>query len=201
MAVTKIQARHAALTYSTTAVTYDVAAAIYSETYGSTTSELKNITLTIPETDAEQTLLLGTGPARTLGANTNSPGVTTGVVVATFQNAMLTPKGAGPWMLEGTMVLTGDEQISHDLGITGTATPSSTKRYAVGDIASNNWNRVLVGCVLVNLNNGSEQVAAALTNVWFTKIGTIKPTGADGYFEVDFSLMCKTMDGAMQYKD
>ena len=50
------------------------------------------------------------------------------------------------------------------------------------------------------LNNGSEDMSVGMSNLWVTKMGDIKPTGADGHFEVDFAMECLPQDGAIEWK-
>lgn len=202
MAVTKFQSRHCTGAYITTAVTYDSSTALEDEAMTANIAELKNLEITIPESSVEQIRCAGNYP-QTIGANARTVGTATGVTPGYFQNMMMHQASATNWKVSGTAVFTGDEQFSHILGV-GTSqaisgSPAGT-RYAIGDYTSAGAiSHNLVGGIRALYANGSESVGVMLTNVWITKIGAIKPTGADGHFEFDFEAECLPKDGAIEW--
>jgi len=202
MAVTKFSARHLTGAYVTTAVTYDASTALEDETMTANIAELKNLEIMPPEGAVETINCAGTY-AQTIGASHRTVGAATGVTPGYFQNAMMYQKSATNWKGTGTAVFIGDEQFAHVLSV-GTSqavsgTPAGT-RYAMGDYASTGAiSHNLLGGIRALYNNGSETVVVMLTNVWITKPGSIKPTGADGYFEFDFEFECLPKDGAWEF--
>lgn len=203
MAVTNFKARQATVAYATGAITWDASTNISLETFTGDVSEIKNVTLTVPEMGTEKIPCLGS-IAQTIGANHRTAGTATGIVAATFQCMALIPTSVSNWKIEGTAVLTGDEQFSHILGLdsgSAIADTHASHRYALGNLSSGAFARNFLGTVRVFLNNGSEETTVGMTNVMVTKIGDIKPTDASGHFEVDFSIECLTKDGAIEWKD
>lgn len=198
MVVTKFQSRHATLAYATGALTWDATTLIDGETM-TPIVEIKDVTVTTPEHGVETLPCLG-NTAQTIGANTRTAGTATGIIGATFQNKALVATSLGNWKFEGTLVCIGDEQFQHILGLdSGTAITGGT-RYAVGNIhTSFYWAKNMLGSMRIYLNNGSEKMSVGMSNTWVTKIGDIKPTGADGHFEVDFSVECMPKDGAIEW--
>ena len=202
MAISKFQARHGAVAYATSAVTWAVDATI-DEVSMTGVSEVKDITITPPETGVEAVPLLG-WKAQTLGVSQRAPPALTGVVAQNHQLRALAPTTITNWKFEGTLVLTGDEQMQQILGLdAGTAIDSTDHRYAVGNLTTTAtyWAKNMAGSMRIFLNNGTETMSVAITNLWVTKIGDIKPTGADGHFEVDFAAECLPQDGAIEWAD
>jgi len=202
MAVSKFQARHLTGAYIVTAIAYDAGTALEDETMTANIAELKNLEVTPPESTVEQVRTAG-NYAQTIGTNQRTAGSATGVTPGYFQNTMMHQVSATNWKISGTAVFTGDEQFSHILGFGTTqaisGSPAGT-RYAVGDFASTGANaQNLIGGIRADYDNGSEGATAMLTNVFITKRGTIKPTGADGYFEMDFEAECLPKDGAIEF--
>lgn len=201
--VTKFQARHLTAAYITTAVTYDSGTALEDETMTANIAELKNLEVTPPESAVEQVRCAG-NYAQTIGANQRTPGAATGVTPGYFQNTMMHQNSATNWKVTGTAVFTGDEQFSHILGLGTTqaiaGSPAGT-RYAVGDFAASGANaQNLIGGIRAIYNNSSEEVTVVLTNVFITKRGNIKPTGSDGYFEIEIEAECLPRDAAIEFK-
>ncbi len=202
--VTKFQARNAAVAFLNTggAVTWDTTAAINEETM-TNISEVKNITVTLPETAVESVPLLG-NKVQTVGVNQRAPPALTGIISGTHQLRALAATSIGNYKFEGTLVLTGDEQFINVLGLdAGIAINTNTdQRYAIGNLASATgaWAQKMVGCMRIFLNNGSEDMSVGMSNIWVTNRGDIKPTGSDGHFEVDFSCECLPQDGAIEWK-
>jgi len=197
--VTKFQARHATIAYSSSAETWDSGTQLNDEALTANVAEAKDVTVTPPVQSSEQIPLLG-ATAQTLGANHRTSGTATGPVAATFQNAFLQIGNATNWKMEGTLVLTGDEQFVDVLGLDSGAQIDSNAatRYAVGNIASNDFAKNMLGTMRVFCNNGSEEFTVVMTNVNMV-LGAIKPTGADGHFEREFTCECLPKDGAIEW--
>lgn len=200
--VTIFQAKHGTVAYSSSAVTWETVLPLSSGTMTANVNEVKDCTLTIPEQEVEKIDLLGY-TVQTIGTNSGTTGSSTGVVPGTFQNSMLQIKSVGNWKFEGTGVFTGDEQFMQVLGCgSSSAITGGYTRYAVGSlVAGGAWSKILNGALRCYLNNGSEEATVVLTNPAVTKLGPVKPTGADGYFEVEFAAECLARDGALEYKD
>ena len=113
----------------------------------------------------------------------------------------------GDWLCcgHGGKVVATTTSKDVTIGQVVTATGGGTEtRYSIGDLSSaagEAWNRNLLGSWRFFLNNGSETFCFAMTNIVMTKIGDVKPTGADGHFEVDFEAECLPKDGAIEFKD
>ena len=191
MVVTKFSARVATIKISSTAVVFDTSTLLSAESYSTgTINEAKNITVAMPKSELEIIPLLGE-TAQSIGA---------GIPVAnTAQNAVIDEKNQTNAVVTGTVVLDGDEIFEAMVAGSGTATGSATAtRYAAGDSASGKT-RVKVGALLIDLDNGSEQVTVVLSNALFN-LGEVKPTGADGHFEQDFEATCLPEHFALEYK-
>ena len=203
MAVTKFQARHLTAAYVTTAVTYDASTALEDEAMTANIAELKNLEISPPEAAVEQVRCAG-NYAQTIGANHRTPGIATGITPGYFQNTMMHQNAATNYKGTGTAVFTGDEQFSHVLGL-GTSqaisgTPAGT-RYAIGDYTSGTTiSHTLLGGIRAYYDNATQSVVVMLTNVWITKMGSIKPTGSDGHFEIDIEFECLPKDGAIEFE-
>ena len=201
--VTKFQTRHLTGAYVTSAVTYDASTALEDETMTANVPEIKNVEITIPEVAIEQVRCAGTF-AQTIGANARTVGTATGVTPGVFQNMMMHQNSTTNWKVTGTLMFIGDEQFSHILGLGTTqaisGSPAGT-RYAMGDFAAGGaYKQNFLGGIRAIYNNTSEEVTVMLTNVFITKPGDIKPTGADGHFEMDFEGECLPKDGAIEFK-
>lgn len=198
--VTKFQARHGTVAYATGAITWDTTATIDGESMTSV-AEVKDITVTTPEQGVEQIPCLGS-IAQTIGANHRTAGTATGIVAATWQCMGLQGTSFSNYKMEGTLVLTGVEQMQQVLGLgTSTTIGTTDSRYAVGDLSSGAFVKNQLGSARIFLNNGTQTMSVGMSNIWVTKIGDIKPTGSDGHFEVDFSMECLPKDGAVEYLD
>ena len=203
MAITKFNAKHATLAYSTAAVTYDTGTELYNESFTANEQTVKDLTVTIPEMAYDQIKLFG-ATAQTIGANAQTVGTATGVTPGKFQNAAMEVTAVGQYKVSGTLVFTGNEQGPDLLGLdvtTGTAINSTATRYGVGGLTSSNaFDRVFLGAYRIYFNNGSERVTVVLTNA-YTKIGDITLTGTDGHWERSFEAMCLPKDGAIEFID
>src|SRR3990167_5883007 len=181
MPVTKISARKATLKFSSSAITFDTGTALNAETYGTLTLiSAKNVTLSKPKSEVEKVDLLGESTV-TIGAGNPRTGV--------FQNQIMDEKSYSNAKLTGTAVLRGDEDFELLATGSGTAITGGYTRYSYGDSTATTGIRPIVGAVLFDLYNGSERFSGVMSNV-YCNIGDIKPTGADGHFEVDFELTC-----------
>ena len=197
---TIIQGRHATLSYNATPTTWDTGTALNAETGFASVAELKDVTVSLPEQESEQVLLLGAS-TNTAGTTARTSGAAVGVVAGTFQNSMLEVKSFGLYKVSGTAVFTGDEQFMHIIGLgagTASGAGSAWTRYSVGNITSNNWAKTLLGTLKVYLNNGTENFTLVMSNVLMKKLSDLKPTGADGHWEVDFEAECLPRDGVIE---
>ncbi len=203
MAVTKFQTRHRTGAYVTGAVAYDASTALEDETMTANIAELKNLEITVPEQTVEQVKCAG-NYQQTIGANANTVGTATGVTPGYWQNTMMHQNSPTNWKVTGTAVFIGDEQFSHILGLGASqaisGSPAGT-RYGIGTFTSGAAiTQNVIGGIRAIYNNDSEEVTVMLTNVFITKRGLIKPTGADGQFEIDFEAECLPRNGAIEFK-
>jgi len=201
MAVTKYQANECAVSYITTAVAYDAATPLPDEAGFSAVASMKNVTITPPEMTVEKIDCLGSS-AQTMGVSTITAGASTGIAAGSFQNQALSTQSVGTAKISGTVVVTGDEQFINILGTgTGAAiTTTASRRHTYGN-ANASVTRVLVGAMRVALNNSSEELTCVFSNLMITKLGDIKPTGADGHFEREFEGECLAKDYAEEFLD
>jgi len=195
MTVTKIPARNATIKYTPTAITFattsTLAASMTAQGDEVTITSAKNVTVTIPKSEVELVPLLGE-TAQVIGSNIP--------VATTAQNCIIDEKNYGMSQITGTLVLKGDEDFEPMIFGSGTQIATNTyTRYGMGDSASGK-KRVVVGSILVDLNNGSENVSVAMANISMN-LGDMKPTGADGHWEVDFDGSCLPENTALEYKD
>lgn len=201
MVVTKFFARQGTFAYGTGAVTWDSSTQADAESLTANVSELKNVTVMIPEQEFEKVDLLG-NLQQTIGANARTVGTATGVTPGYFQSQALIPQSIGPAKFSGTAVFTGDEQFFHLLGLgTSQAITGGNTRRGIGTLESSGaLTQNLLGTLRLFLNNGSEDASALGTNVHM-KLGELKPTGADGHWEADFEATCLAKDFALEFKD
>jgi len=186
MVVTKIPARNATIKFSTSAITFDTGTALNAETYATIVVSAKNVTVTIPKSEVELVPLLGE-TAQSIGANIP--------VATTAQNVILDEKNYSMGQISGTLVLRGDEDFETLIFGAGTAITGGYTRYGMGDSVIG---RVKVGALLVDLYNGSERISVVMCNIYMN-LGDLKPTGADGHFEVDFDGACLPENMALEY--
>lgn len=137
----------------------------------------KNVTITPPEGPIEQIDLLGD--------DSNS-----------FQNAAADIKPYGMATISGTLVHPGDELLEPFVMGAGASTviSGSYTRWQVGK-----GSRVSVALV-VNFDNGTDEVSVLFDNGWFTKFGE-KSLNADGHWEQNFELVCHARDYYEEYKN
>jgi len=140
------------------------------------TGKCKNVTIVEPEIDQEKIDLLGT--------DGNS-----------FQNAALDAKPATMAECSGTLVHDGDEVLETFAYGSGTSISGGYTRYQVGDGDKDD-----IG-MLINLDDGSNEVNIVLDNAWITKLGDRKLDSADGHWEQDFTIKCLPKDYYIEYKD
>ena len=203
MSITNFRAKHGTLAYATGAVTWDTPTALANEAFTADMAEVKDITITPPEQAYEKIDCIG-ATAQTVGANAQTVGSSTGIVAGTFQNQAVQLTASGMWMISGTLVMTGDEQIVDLMGLgTSAATSGGSKtRRTAGTInaSTRKTARSTIGSLRFFLNNGAQDTTVVLSNVYMN-LGEIKPTGADGYFERTFEAHCLAKDGAIEFLD
>lgn len=176
------KARETTAKFTSSGISIDASGAIDADFTGSANAQVKNITVSPPEGAVEII---------------NALGETSG-----FQNAYLDEKAYGLATCTGTLILDGDETELFKMmgGITGDTITGGYTRYQFGESTSGDA-RVTGGAMLVNLDNGSQEVSVVLDNVKVTKYGDIKPTGVDGHWEVDFEMVCLPVDFYIEFKD
>ena len=196
-----IQARHAALYVDTAAITFDAATSLDQETGSGTAFKVKNLTVTPPKYKDEKVDLLGES-AQTIGAGIINSG--------TFQNAVFDQGAASEASGTCTVVLEHDEPglttpagdnlftLAAGNGTDITDDPAFT-RYTFGDSATN-LTRLEIGTLIFVLNNGEGILNIVMTNVLVSP-GEIKPTGADGHWEMDWEFKCLPKDFAIELED
>lgn len=159
---------------------------------------VKDMTITIPQEEAEKVDLLG------VSSTTAGTGV---LNTGTFQNQIYDIKAVGDAQIEGTMALTfGNDgtnaKLPDFLDIstgTGQAISTTHHRHTFGDSASGQAKQ-LTGLIFVVFDNGKTAGTVALLNpvVNWSEIGA---TGADGHFEVSFTARSLACDFAIEVED
>ena len=119
-----------------------------------------------------------------------------------FQNQYLDIKSVGMAKCTGTLIMDGDEStfFNESFGATGTTVTGGYKRWQFGRSDTGN-KRLGTSAMLVNLDNGTKEMSCVLNNGYFTKWGDLKPTGADGHWEVDFEFTCLASNFYTEFKD
>ena len=199
--VTSFRAKQGTSAYANGAITWDNATPLDNETFTANINELKDVTVTTPEYVYEKIDCIGKS-TQSVGANAKTEGTATGIVAGDFQNQAVQETSVGMWVVTGTQVMTGDEQVQDVLGLpTGQAITGGYTRYAYGKFESNgSSNRNGLGSYRLYLNNSNEEASVVITNV-YVKLGEIKPTGTDGHWERNFELTCLAKDGAFEFKN
>jgi len=190
------------LYYSTSAVTY-AAAAISANAVITTANQViqaKNLTFTPPKGEVEVVNLLG-AETTTMGAGIPSTG--------SFQNQIFDEKSWTEGILTGTLILTGHgDGASATVNLpdfinlaTGTVQAISTTyhRHTFGDNTASQV-RVTAGAVILIMKNAVEEVTLCL-NTPYVNLGDIKPTGDDGYYEVDVEIKALAKNVVIEIKD
>jgi len=201
--VSQIHARNAALYVSVTAVTYATAVSIDQATKG-TIFKVKNMVLTPPVGEVEKVDFWGSDTLDTVGAGVP--------VTGTFQHQALVEKAWSEAKITFTLVFSHDEVGSttpageslevlfHNSGMDIADSPAFTK-YTYGDLNLGGNDRILVGNLIFVWNNGSGIVNCAMASPIVTKMGDIKPTGADGHWEQECEAVCLAQDFALEKED
>jgi hypothetical protein len=137
----------------------------------------KDVTITEPEGSIDKIDLLG--------VDGNS-----------FQNALLDHKPYGLARITCTMVLDGDESIESFVYGTGTQIATNTyTRYQSKD-------SVRQPCaILVNLDDGTDEVNIVLDEAIIIDLGDRKISGADGHWEMELEAVCLPKDFYIEYKN
>lgn len=164
------------------AVTIDTSGNMAADFSASAETQVKNITVTPPEGEVDKIDCLGE--------------------TSNFQNQFLDIKSFGMATCTGTMILDGDEPnpMLEAMGATGTSVTGSYTRHQMGSSASGST-RTGTSAILVNLTDGTEICSIVLDDVYFTKIGDIKLTGADGHWEFDFECVCLPKNFYIEFND
>lgn len=202
MADTKsFRSREGTSAYASGAITWGNTTPLDNETFTANINELKDITVVFPEMSYEKIDCIGRS-TQSVGANAQTAGTATGVVAGSFQNQAVQETAVGMWEVSGTQVVIGDEQFEDVLSLgTGQAITGGYTRYKVGSLESDgSTSRNTLGSYRLYLNNGSEETCVVLSNVYVT-LGELKPTGADGHYEREFTISCLAKDGAVEWKD
>lgn len=160
--------------------------------------QCKNLTITPPTTESEQVPLLGTS-STTVGDGVPSTGV--------FQNALQDFKNTTNGSISGTLALTlandGSNAVMPDFinMATGTGQEISTThhRHTFGDSTAGQ-EQLLTGGIFLVFDNGSTAGVVLLVNPT-VNLGDIKPTGADGHFEIDFTANCLPCNFVLEVED
>ena len=199
--VTKFQARHGTLAYTGSPVTWDTSTPIDDETFDANVASVKDITLEVPKQEFNKISTLG-NVQQTIGANAQTVGTATGAMPGYWQTQAMIPNDIGTCKFSGTLVLTGDEQFVDILGLGNSqAITGGYTRYGVGTLESDgSYTQNFIGSLRFYLNNGSEEEAYLCSNSHIT-IGDVRPTGADGHWEIEFTGECLAKDFAKEVKD
>jgi len=205
--VSHIHARNAALYVSKAAITFDAATSLNLETGIGSAFKVKTLTITPPESEVELINCWGSDVIDTVGAGVP--------VTGTFQHQALDKKAFTLGKVTGTLLFSHDEA--------GATTPNdgavvdnieslfygkannitddpAYNRFVSGDLAVGNPT-ITVGNMIFVFNNGAGIVNVGMVNVRVTKMGDIKPTGADGHWEQEFEAVCLAKDFLMEKED
>lgn len=180
-----IHASQGVLTYKTSASALNFANSLVSliTTANEQVISCKNVSIKIPETESTQVALLGT-EATTRGTGVLNTGV--------FQNAMQDFGNTGNAEISGTLALTmandGNVPTIPDFvnlasGV-GQLISTTHHRHTFGDSTAAQT-QVLSGVIFLAFDNGVKAGVVCLVNPT-VNLTEIKPTGADGHWEVDF---------------
>jgi hypothetical protein len=201
-----IHARHAALYVSKAAITFDASTSLDQESGLGSIFKVKNLTITPPKSDVEMIHLWGSDILDTLGAAVP--------VTGTFQHAAFDEKAWTEGRITGTVLFSSDElgsstpntaavqdaieSLFHGVAIDIADTPAFARnRY--GDLSTSG--RISVGNMIFVFNNGSQIQNVGMINVTVTAMGDIKPTGADGHWEMDFEAACLPQNFTRELED
>lgn len=180
-----ISAAQGALYYDTAAGSIDFSSAL-SSLFSADEQVIacKDVSITPPKTESSQVALLGV-ESTTAGSGVLNTG--------TFQNAIQDFKNTTNAEFSATLILTlandGDSPTIPDFldlaSGTGEAISTTHHRHSMGNSASNQA-QVLTGVVFLAFDDGTVAGVAALVNPTINW-DEIKPTGADGHWEVSVS--------------
>lgn len=189
------------LYYSASQVTFSGSAAISANAVITTSNQviqMKNLTITSPKSESEIVPLLGV-EGTTVGAGVPATG--------SFQNAIVDEKAWSMGSITGTLILTGhNDGTAATLPdfiniITGTGQAISTTyhRHTFGDETASQL-RVTAGAVILVMKDGTREVTVCM-NEPYANLGDMKPTGDDGYYEVDIEIKCLPKNFVIDIKD
>jgi len=167
---------------------------VFSVVTESTVLSCKDIEFTPPKGEVDDVPLLGT-ETTTVGSGVP--------ITGTFQNMIHDEKSYSSGRMTCTMVLAGDNTNLPDFLCLATGSGLTTvtntyKRHTFGD-STNNQSRNLNGAISLDCNNGTEDIIL-LMNAPVVNIGSIKPTGMDGHFEIEFEAISKPKDIVIEEK-
>ncbi len=201
--ISHIHARNVALYVDNSAVTYGASVSIDQATNGSI-FQVKNMTITPPIGEVEKIDCWGSDSLDTIGAGVPASG--------TFQHQTLVEKSWSMGRVTFTLIFSHDEAGSttpagesvevlfHNAGIDIADSPAFT-RYNYGDMLDTGDDRILVGNLIFVWNNGSGIVNCGMASPIVTRMGDIKPTGADGHWEQDCEAVCLAQDFILEKED
>lgn len=160
--------------------------------------QCKSLTITPPNTQSEQVPLLGTS-STTVGNGVSSTGV--------FQNALQDFKSTTNAEISGTMAITmandGTSAVMPDFinlaTGAGQAISTTHHRHTFGDSTSGQT-QLLTGGIFLVFDNGKTAGVVLLVNPT-VNLGDIKPTGADGHWEIDFTANCLPCNFVLEVED
>ena len=151
------------------------------------TGSMKNISIVVPEGEAEQVNFLG---------------ITSG-----FQNSEFDAKPFGMAELTGTSILPQDELLMDSQGTPEhlffgpkLAAPTSYGQYQAGSITTGVYDRPEI-TIVVSLAEGTKVVNIALQDALITKYGEVKIDDADGHWEFEIAIKALTKNFAMEWKN
>jgi hypothetical protein len=121
-----------------------------------------------------------------------------GVDGNSFQNAVLDHKPYGLARITCTMVLDGDESLETFVYGSGTAIEAGATDYVRYQAKSANRQPC---AILVNLNDGTDEISFVLDEAIIIDLGDRKLSGADGHWEMELEAVCLPKDFYIEYKN
>ena len=182
-----IHARNAVLHADISAITFASATSLDQSQGGATIFKVKNLNITPPMSEVEKIDLWGEDLLDTIGSNV--------LVTGTFQHQAVDEKSWTLARVTFTLVMSGDEAGSttpngdsletlfHGSSQIDVADVPAFTRMVYGD--STTSARIVVGNLGFVWNNGTQIKNCQMSKVIVTKMGDMKPTGADGHWEQD----------------
>jgi len=190
------------LYYSVSEVTYVDNAAISANAVITGTNQVvqaKNLSFTPPKGEVEVVNLLGEESV-TAGAGVPATG--------SFQNQVYDEKAWTDGVLTCTIIFTAHNDGSNSNQLpdfielatgVGSAISTTYHRHSFGDSTSGQT-RTMDGAVFVVMKNGTQEATLTL-NKPYVNLGEIKPTGDDGYYEMDVEIKALAKNCVLEVKD